>query len=122
MRRFLFLALLLSSCGTAQRLEPIPPEPIDWKKCPAILSIPAPPGGWTNEKWIWKDDHLRVERNNHFCMDVLAKSSEENQRRVMRNQRAYEEKVPTLSERMGYWMQGAGATTLLLAILAGLLL
>jgi hypothetical protein len=121
MKRVFLLALLLSSCGTAQRLEPVRPEPIDWKKCPAVLSVPAPHGGWKNEKWIWKDDYIAVERNNHFCMDVLAKSSEENQRRVLRNARAYEEKRASLSERIGYWLQGAAIPTLLLLLKVALL-
>ncbi len=116
------LILALCACNSAQRLDPVGPQPIDWKQCPAMLRTPVPQGGWTNEKWIERDHVLKVQENLHFCIDVVAKSSEENQRRVMRNQRAYEEKVPTMSERLGYWMQGAGATTLLLAILAGLLL
>lgn len=117
MAKSVALALILSlGCGTVQRLEPVRPEPIDWKKCPAALSIPTPEGGWKNEKWIWKDDALKVEGNNHFCMEVLAQNSEENQRRVLRNARAYEEKRAPLSERIGYWLEGAAIPSLLLIL------
>lgn len=119
MRRLLLAALLISmGCGTAQRLEPVRPEPIDWKLCPALLSMPAPEGGWKNEKWVWKDDSLRIEQNNHYCLDVIAKNSEENQRRVLRNARAYEEKRAPLTERIGYWLEGAGGLTLFLGVIA----
>lgn len=114
-------AMILCACNSAQRLEPVGPKPIDWKQCPAMLRTPAPAGGWTTEKWIDKGHVLKVQENLHFCIDVVAKSSEENQRIASRNQRAYEEKRPSVMERIGYWLEGAALPTFLLLLKIALL-
>lgn len=107
MKWLLMSLIVLTACGSAQ-LKPVDPEPIDWKKCPAPLSIPTPSGGWKNEGWIWKDDSLLVENNNHVCIDAVAKNSEENQRRVLQNKRAFEQKQVGLAERAQHWIEGIG--------------
>lgn len=109
------LALLLA-CNSMQ-LTPVDPQPMDWKRCPALLSIPVPEGGWKRESWIWKDDALLVERNNHLCIDQTAKNSEENERRVLLNKRAYEQKQTPFLEAMRLRFEGAGGLTLLMILL-----
>lgn len=118
--KWLPMLFAVLTCSSAQ-IKPVDNLPIDWKSCPAALEIPPPFGGWKNETWIWKDDAQKVIANNHVCIDQVAKNSEENQRRVKQNQTAYEQKRAPLSERAGYWMEGAGLAGLIAVLLFVLL-
>lgn len=112
MRWLLIPLLACLACSSSQGLRPVPPVAIDWSQCPAPLSIPAPPGGWKEERWVWREDSQLIERNNHACIDAVAKNSEENQKRVRMNDQAYQQKRASLPDRIGYWMEGAAISLL----------